>query len=620
MTTQETHGFQAEVARLLELMVHSVYSKKDVFLRELISNAADACEKLRFEALSKPELGVDGFEVQLRVDADARILTLADNGIGMSRDELVTNLGTIAKSGTKAFLDQLQDAKDGAQLIGQFGVGFYSVFMVADSVRVTSRRAGSDEAWCWVSDGKGSFTIEDVALDDAPAHGTAIAIALKADEGAFLEATTLTSIVNAYSAHVPVPITLHGVEEEAQTLTEGGALWVKSKSEITEEAYTEFYHHVGMAYDDPAITTHYRAEGRHEYHVLLFVPTQKPFDLFDPERRGKVKLYVRRVFITDDAPIMPAYLRFVRGVVDSEDLPLNLSREMLQDNPVLSAISMGVTNRILSELEKKAKKDAEAYLQIWDAFGPVLKEGLYEDPSRRDQLLSLARFKTSASPEAWRSLADYIADMKEKQDAIYVITAESVEKAMASPQLEGFKARGLEVLLLTDPVDAFWISNTLGHEGKSFKSITEGGIDLSEIALDDDAAGEDAASEGALTNLATVIKTALGDTVMDVKASDRLAGSAVCLVRASGAPDKQLEKLLAQSQGQAMPAMAPILELNPRHALIKALSDKAVDSAAQLDDAAWLLYEQAQVLDGDIPADPAAFAERLGRLMQKAFA
>ena len=407
----ETRAFEAEVAQLLHLMVHSVYSNRDVFLRELISNAADACEKLRTLALTQPELaaGEAPFEIALSADKHAGTLAIEDNGIGMDRDELVDNLGTIARSGTRAFLESLAEGKAGAQLIGQFGVGFYSAFMVARSVAVVSRRAGSEEAWRWSSEGTGNYSVTPVSLEEAPARGTRVVLTLNDDAKDYAEQATIERVVAAYSAHVPVPIVLKVGDGQAnKTLADGSAVWRKSKTEVTKEEYAEFYGHVSGQFDEPALTIHYRAEGRNEYAVLLFVPSMKPFDLFDPARKGRIKLYVRRVFITDEADILPAWLRFVRGVIDSEDLPLNLSREMLQTNPILSAIGKAVTGRVLSELDRLAEADKETFEKVWDAFGAVIKEGLYEDADRRDAIYKIARFKTTTGGKAWRSLADYV--------------------------------------------------------------------------------------------------------------------------------------------------------------------------------------------------------------------
>ena len=446
-TAPENHTFEADVAKLLHLMVHSVYSDKDVFLRELISNAADACEKLRYEAISHPALLGDGpkARITLLIDADNRRLTIEDNGIGMSRDEMIEALGTIARSGTKAFMERIQAAQggEGAQLIGQFGVGFYSAFMVAARVDIVSRRAGSEEATVWSSDGKGSYTVAPAALDEAPARGTRVILHLMEDATSYTERYRLERIVKEQSGHVPVPISI--VEKpgaEPQEVADGAALWVKPRSEITPEDYTDFYRSAAGQFDEPALTVHFRAEGRHEYTALAFVPGSTPFDLFDPDRHGRMKLYVKRVFITDEAEILPRYLRFVRGLIDSADLPLNVSREMIQESPLLAAIKKGVISRVLSELEKLAQNDAEAYTKVWESFGPVLKEGLYEDFERRSILLGLARFKTTASGTGWRSLKEYVGSLKENQTAIYYVTGTDLARLEASPQLEGFRARG----------------------------------------------------------------------------------------------------------------------------------------------------------------------------------
>lgn len=615
MTQTEKHSFEAEVSRLLHLMVHSVYSNKDIFLRELISNAADACEKLRYLSIAEPALaGEDGFAIELKADKDGKTLTVTDNGIGMSHDELKDNLGTIARSGTRAFMDALSEKSEGQALIGQFGVGFYSAFMVASRVRVVSRRAGSDEAWAWESDGAGTFELTPVDLADAPARGTIVELHLNDESLTYAEEHTLDRIIHEYSAHVPVPIRWRS-GEETRELTDGSALWVKPKSAVTAEEYKEFYHHVATAWDEPALTLHYRAEGRQEYNVLLFVPTEKPFDLFDPSRKGRVKLYVRRVFITDEAEILPAWLRFVRGVIDSEDLPLNMSREMLQKNPVLEAIAKAVTGRVLTELSKLAESDGELFAKVWASFGPVIKEGLYEAPDRRDELFKVVRFKTSTSGGAWRTLAEVVKDFKENQTAIYYALGEDEKQVQASPHLEGYAARGLEVLLLTDPVDAFWVRTALGYEGKPFKSVTQGEADLDNIKANDEDKADKPGAE--VAGLVTLLKDALGEDVSDVRTSARLATSPVCLVASDLGLDRMTEKLVARQEGKSAIGK-PVLELNAGHSLIKALAAKAAagDTAA-VTAAAPLLFGQARILDGETPKDPAAFASAVASLIEK---
>jgi len=628
--TDGEHVFQAEVTRLLHLMVHAVYSNKDIFLRELISNGADACEKLRYMAVQDASLLGDNpdLAIRLKVDDKAGTLTVTDNGIGMDDTDLIENLGTIAHSGTRAFLDNLDQANDGSALIGQFGIGFYSAFMVADTVDVYSTKAGGGQAWHWHSDGSGTFTvtpIEGSASDGADGRGTRVVLNLREDSKSFADEATVERIVREYSAHVPVPIILETTDEETEAadsrqLADGSALWTRSKSEISEDEYKEFYGHVSGQFDEPALTIHYRAEGRQEYSVLAFVPTMKPFDLFDPDRKGRVRLYVRRVFISDEVNLLPAWLRFVRGLVDSEDLPLNMSRELLQSSPMLEAITKGVTNRVLSELSKQAEKDPEAYATFWDNFGAVLKEGLYEDMERRDTLFELARFKTSSGGDNWRTLKDYIADLKDNQTAIHYLLADTLEAANSSPHLEGFKARGVEVLLLTDPVDAFWVQTAIGFDGKPFSSITQGAADLDNIAAESDDDTDDKVADADLATLITQLKQSLGDQVSDVRASTRLAESPVCLVAADMGPDRQLEKLMSRSQG-AGPGSAPVLEINPKHALVRRLSEIATEAQSDvMEDAAALLFGQARIAEGETPEDTVGFARAMARMMEQALA
>ena len=617
----ENHVFEADVARLLQMMVHSVYSDKNIFLRELISNAADACEKLRFEAIAAPTLLANDPDsrITLALDEEKRQLVVEDNGIGMSREELIEALGTIARSGTRAFMERIEANKagEGAQLIGQFGVGFYSCFMVADRVDVVSRRAGADEAWLWSSDGQGSYSVSPVELADAPARGTRITLHLMEDAKTYTSRWTVESIVKEQSGHVPVPIRIiEKAGAEPIELTDGTALWTRSKNDISTEAYTDFYRGISGQYDEPASTVHFRAEGRHEYTALAFVPGSQPFDMFDPDRKGRMKLYVKRVFITDDAELLPRYLRFVRGLVDTSDLPLNVSREMIQESPILAAIRKGVTSRVVTAIEKLAESDADAFIKFWENFGPVVKEGIYEDSERRSQLMALSRFRTTASGEGYRSLADYLKDAKQDQNAIYYLTGNSLEQVKASPQLEGFRARGIEVLLLTDSIDSFWVMNAPEFEGKTFKSITQGAADLAQFAKPD---GETTAKSETSADVESFIAFArerLADQVSDVRASDRLTDSAVCLVASEEGYDRQMEKIL-QGAGRLQSAAKPILEINPGHPLIKGIAAKD-DGSSLREDAALLLFDQARILDGDRPADPRAFAERLTRVFEKA--
>ncbi|MEN3951954.1 molecular chaperone HtpG [Iodidimonas sp. SYSU 1G8] len=622
--TVEKHEFQAEVARLLNMMVRSVYSETEIFLRELISNASDACDRLRYDALTDPSLteGDSAFRIAITADAAARTLTIADNGIGMNRDDLIANLGTIARSGTAAFMEKLSgDSKKDVSLIGQFGVGFYAAFMVADKVEVTSRKAGDAQAWKWTSDGQGSYTIEPAARDG---RGTTIVLHVREDESEYLDVHRLRHIVTTYSDHIAFPIHLSEVKDgavtEEESVNKGSALWTRPKAEVTDEQYTAFYRHAGHAFDAPALTLHYRAEGAIEYTALLFVPEERPLDLFDPARKPRVKLYVKRVFITDDTDdLIPGYLRFLRGVVDSEDLPLNVSREMLQNNPVVARMRKAVTGRVVSALEAKAKDDADGFDKIWSSFGPVIKEGIYEDGERRGALLKIARFR-STHGDGWTTLGDYLARMKEGQDAIYYVSAPDIDAARRSPHLEGFTSRGVEVLLLTDPVDDFWLSMVPEHEGKAFRSVTRGGADLSKLDGKDESA-EKPADDARMVTLIAALKHALGDQVKDVRTTDRLTGSAVCLVADDGDMDLNLQRLLKQHNQLGFEAQR-ILEINPGHPLIAALAERADQPGAldALGDPALLLLDQARILEGELPADPAAFARRLADLMAKGLA
>ncbi len=614
-TATHTQPFQAEVSELLHLMVHSVYSETDIFLRELVSNASDACDKLRYEAIANPTLLGEGDPLKIRIipNKTATTLTIADNGIGMERQELIDHLGTIARSGTKAFVAKLKEAKDGLGLIGQFGVGFYSAFMVAEKIVVVSRRAGESDVWTWTSSGGSGFEIARASDEEAArlARGTEIVLHLKDDAKKYLEAYEIERVVGAYSDNILFPIELVPEEGEPRQINSASALWQRSKSELSAEDYKKAYQQIASAFDDPAMTLHYRAEGRYSYAVLLFAPSTKPFDLFEPSRKGRVKLYVRRVFITDDADLLPGYLRFIRGVVDSEDLPLNISREMLQNNPQLVQIRKAVATRVVSELESLADKDAENFAKVWDAFGAVLKEGIYEDFERREKLLALSRFTTTSGEK--RSLKQVIADFKPNQTEIYYLVGDSIERLKSNPRLEAATARGIEVLLLSDPVDAFWTSMPTEFEGKPLKSLSQGDLNLDLIPRvdDKDEANKDEPAADEAATIA-VIKAALGERVSDVKASTRLTSSASCLVADSQGPSRELERILSQ-QNRGM-RTKPVLEINLRHPMVVAIT-KAQAGSKAVDDLSLLLLEQAQILDGELPEDPAAFAARLNRLV-----
>lgn len=614
---EESFEFEAEVGRVLNLVVHSLYSNEEIFLRELISNAADACDRLRYLAITEPALlGPDAaFAITIRADRGARTLSIADNGIGMSRDELKQNLGTIARSGSAAFLSSLTgDAKKDLHLIGQFGVGFYAAFMVADDVEVVSRRAGETLAHVWRSKGDGKFTI---APAEKAGRGTEIILHLRKDADAFLDPHRLKAIVKTYSDHIAVPIRLEEEPGKAETINSASALWTRPKKDIEPQQYREFYHHVAHAFDDPWLTLHLRAEGAIEYTALLFIPSVRPFDLFEPDRPCRLKLYVKRVFITDDCrDLLPSWLRFARGIVDSEDLPLNVSRQVLQESPVVAKIRANLTNRILADLADKARCAPDEYATFWNAFGAVLKEGLYEAPERRDALLPLLRFQTTGS-DGLVDLGQYVSRMRPGQEHIYVLSGESAEAVARSPHLEGFKARGVEVLLLTDPIDEFWPPAIGAHEGKTFRSITRGAADLEKIPLIDEGAAPPAAAEGALAPLIALFKLALGDAVKDVRSSARLTESPVCLVADEADPDLRLEKLLKHAQRLDV-ASKRVLEINPRHPLVLRLAEAAAvaGNKDRIGDIARLLLDQARISEGEPLPDPQAFGKRLAGALE----
>ena len=607
----ERHEFGAEVGRLLDLVVYSLYSEREIFLRELVANAADAMDRRRFEALTHPALAPsEEAKVRIVPDRPGRSLTISDEGIGMTREDMIANLGTIARSGTRAFGETLASAtpEERPSLIGQFGVGFYSAFMVAEKVEVTSRRAGSEEAWTWASDGHGSFTIAPATRASA---GTDVVLRLKPDAEEYLDAYRVETVVRKWADHVTIPVTIERDGKDVAA-NAGTALWRKPKSEIAADAYKDVYRHLGGMFDDPWATLHWRAEGALEFYALLFIPGMKPFEAVEQERSSKVRLHVRRMFITDEAELLPPWLRFVKGIVDTEDLPLNVSREMLQATPVLARIRKAVTNRVLTELKSKAK-DAADYASFWDNFGPVLKEGIWEDSDHRKDLAPLLRFRSSAA-EGLTSLPEYVERMKPGQEAIYVLAGDSSEAIANSAQLEGFRARGLEVLLLTDPIDAFWPERMSVFDGKPIRSVTQGAADLARLAPEGAAlpAAPDAAA------LVAALKSALGDAVSDVRTTDRLVESAVVLAAGSGGPDLQMQRLLRRSGRQSF-AAGPVLEINPRHGLIAALLARHA-TGADIAEQAGMLLDLARVQDGDLPRDPAGFARRIETALATAFA
>lgn len=614
-------GFQADVARLLELMTHSVYSERDIFLRELVSNAADAIEKLRHDALSDEALAAKAAAplVAISIDKDARALIVADNGVGMSREDLVAALGTIASSGTRAFLDDVEKkgGDKSASLIGRFGIGFYSTFMVADKVEVATRRAGANEAWLWTSEGKGSFQIASLPLDAAPDPGTRVTLYLNAESDEFLEASRIEQILREHSGAIPIPIDLvEAPGEEPRRLTDGSALWTRSKSEITEKEYEDFYQQLSGQFDAPALTVHWRAEGRTEYTVLAFVPGSRPYDLFDPARQSRSKLYVRRVLISREIDLLPPWLRFVRLVVDSADLPLNVSREMVQNNPLLGAMRKAIAARIVKELTELSTNEAETFASVWKNFGAVIKEGLHEDPQRRDEIFAIARFASLLHPDGGRTLKDYVADLKPNQTAIYYIAGDDKKRLSASPQLEAFRAKGVDVLLLDDAVDSFWVTSALGFDGKPFKSATQGKADIDAVPTPEGAAEPPPAETSSeIVLLTAMMKETLGEHVDDVRVSTRLRESAACLVAADHGFDLQLARMLAES-GKGLLGK-PVLEINPVHEVVVALAKKAKTDRASAEDGFWLLFDTARIADGEAPLDAGAFAKRVTALLAR---
>ena len=618
--------FGADVSRLLDIVAHALYSNRDVFLRELISNASDACDRLRYESIASPALtGTDNdFKIVISKDTNARTLSVSDNGIGMTRDEMVENLGTIAKSGTRALIDQLSaSGKDKLSLIGQFGVGFYACFMVADKVEVVSRRAGGDSFWHWESDGRTGFEIRPATPDEEKrlngSRGTAITLHLKDDVTDFMLDEKIKTVVRTYSDHINVPVYLaHDMEE---SVNKASALWSRPKSEVTEEQYREFYYTLSYGIDEPFLTSHWRAEGKIEYTALLYVPTLRPWDLYDPSRRNAVRLYVRRVFITDqcDGLMMP-WLRFVKGVIDSEDLPLNISREMLQLNPVIARIKSSVATRVLTDLEKLSKDDPAGFTGFWHQFGAVLKEGLYDAHEHREQLFKVCRFHSTHEDGGLTTMADYVARMKAEQNEIYYISGDNLETLKNSPQLEGFRARGLEVLLMTDSIDDFWLQQVHDYLGKPFKSITKGKVDLSKFA---DSSGEKKEekpqSSDQVNALLSRMKDLLKDDVADVRVSTRLTDSPVCLVAGDDDVDMHMERVLKIHQKYETKSKR-ILEVNESHTLIKRLAAMGVSNDSTLDDAAHLLLDQARIIQGEPIPDPASFARRMASVMEKGLA
>lgn len=633
-------AFGADVARLLDIVANALYTHHEVFLRELISNSADACDRLRYDSIQNPELIKDNpdFRIHVFKNTDDRTLSVIDNGIGMDAQELAENLGTIAKSGTTALMERMkeQGSKDNLKLIGQFGVGFYAGFMVAHKIRVVSKKAGDKQASTWESDGRTGYSVREATKEETATldgkRGTAIRLELKDEACDFLLDEKIKMTVQMYSDHISVPIYLgtpHDTKhDQSEKLNTASALWMRPKNEITEEQYKEFYRHLSGGFDEPLMISHWRAEGKIEFSGLLFVPTLRPWDLFDPSRRHFVKLYVRRVFISDDvSTLMYPWLRFARGIIDSEDLPLNISRESLQFNAVISKIKSAVAKKILADLDKLSRSDPPSFLSFWGQFGSVLKEGLYDAPEHRVDIMKVCRFfSTHDNGETLTSLEDYVSRMKEGQEQIFYISGESLNSLRNSPQLEGFKERGLEVLFLTDTIDDFWLQQVMDYNGKPFKSVTKGTIDLDvfdfKTQRDDEKnktqeitgqEEKDAANIGALiVRLANLLK----DRVQNVRRSQRLSGSPVCLVAADNSVDMHMERVLKIHQKYEN-NIKPVLEINPQHPLIKLLAKNA-ENGSDISEAAELLLDQATIIQGEPLDDPSAFARRMSEIMLRA--
>ena len=618
-----SHNFEADTGKILDIVIHSLYSNKEIFLRELVSNASDAIDKLRYLSVSDKKLSdlTDAFAVTITADKDAKTLTIADNGIGMDEAEVIASLGTIARSGTKSFLDALGAAKDGkaedkaaadVSLIGQFGVGFYSAFMVADKVDVLTRKAGTKDAYLWSSDGRAGYEIE---ASEKAEHGTIITLHMKKDAVEFLEQMRIGHVIKTYADHISYPVMFLAGEERTQ-LNSGSALWTRPKSEITDEDYESFFADMGAGYGKPLVTLHNVSEGTVSFTNLLCIPQMRPYDLFDPARKPKVKLYINRVYITDDCDaLIPAWLRFVRGIVDTADIDLNVSRELLQHNKTLDRIGKAVVRRILSELKKMHDKKPEDYDALWSQFGMVLKEGMYEDADNREKLLAISRFHSSAEG-GLTGLSDYVARMKEGQDEIYYLSADTITSAEMSPHLEGFKARGIEVLYFTDPVDEFWLPLVPEFEGKSFASITKGGVDIDKFEAADEAKTDDNAPD--VDALIAAMKEALGEAVADIRISKTLTDSPACLVADEGGMDIQMQRLM-KAHDPNFQDQPRILEVNPKHALVQGLN-KLVAAGTDGDlvtDAAHMMFEQSLILEGKPPQDVAAFSQRMTRVMTR---
>ncbi len=620
--------FEADTGKILDIVINSLYSEREIFVRELISNASDAIDKKKYLALTNKSINdtSDPFEIKIEVNSKENTIKISDNGIGMDEEDLINSLGTIARSGTKAFLEQFNkskdDKKEDVNLIGQFGVGFYASFMVADKVEVLSKKAGIDKSWKWISDGKSGYNIE---KGEKTNSGTELILHLKKDAKEFLEGTRIQFVVRKYSDHISYPVKMLEVSKKdakEETINEASALWTRAPKDIKEKQYEDFFSHIGAGFGKPLLTMHNNTEGTVSYTNLLCIPSSKPFDLFNPDRKSSLKLYINRVFITDKCDnLIPAYLRFVKGIVDTQDIDLNVSREMLQNNPAVAKISKSLVGKILRELKKIADKDKAKYIQFWNEFGQVLKEGLYEDLERKDTLLELARFSNNENDDLI-SLEDYVNAMDTNQKDIYYIAADTKSQALSSPHLEGFKSKGIKVLVMADPIDQFWLSMAGQFKEKNFVSITQGEIDLDNIKSDKkDPKNKDTKKDDVdkrFTNLIAHLKASLGQNVKDIRLTSKLTDSPACLVADKGDMDVAMENLMKQRDPNYQGAPR-ILEINPEHALVekmnKLLSDKKHNKL--VDDAGTLLFEQARMMEGKLPSDPTKFAKIMNNFLVK---
>ncbi len=620
--------FEADTGKILDIVINSLYSEREIFVRELISNASDAIDKKKYLALTNKSINdtSDPFEIKIEVNSKENTIKISDNGIGMDEEDLINSLGTIARSGTKAFLEQFNkskdDKKEDVNLIGQFGVGFYASFMVADKVEVLSKKAGTDKSWKWISDGKSGYNIE---KGEKTNSGTELILHLKKDAKEFLEGTRIQFVVRKYSDHISYPVKMLEVSKKdakEETINEASALWTRAPKDIKEKQYEDFFSHIGAGFGKPLLTMHNNTEGTVSYTNLLCIPSSKPFDLFNPDRKSSLKLYINRVFITDKCDnLIPAYLRFVKGIVDTQDIDLNVSREMLQNNPAVAKISKSLVGKILRELKKIADKDKAKYTQFWNEFGQVLKEGLYEDLERKDTLLELARFSNNENDD-FISLEDYVNAMDKNQKDIYYIAADTKSQALSSPHLEGFKSKGIKVLVMADPIDQFWLSMAGQFKEKNFVSITQGEIDLDNIKSDKkDPKNKDTKKDDVdkiFTNLIAHLKASLGQNVKDIRLTSKLTDSPACLVADKGDMDVAMENLMKQRDPNYQGAPR-ILEINPEHALVekmnKLLSDKKHNNL--VDDAGTLLFEQARMMEGKLPSDPTKFAKIMNNFLVK---